>query len=58
MPATHQRQILGYLGLVDTMFDELGIGEVIDQAIAREQTSSRSPLGKLAKPWCSMVWAS
>ena len=36
MPATYQSQILDHLGLVAGMFDELGIGEVIDQAIVQD----------------------
>ena len=36
MPATYQSQILDHLGLVAGMFDELGIGNVIDQAIDQD----------------------
>jgi transposase len=40
MPPSYRSQILDHLGLVAAMFDELGIGEVIDRA-TRHQPETR-----------------
>ena len=40
MPHPYRSQILDHLGLVAGMFDELGIGEVIDRA-TRHQPETR-----------------
>ena len=40
MPHPYRSQILDHLGLVAAMFDELGIGEVIDRA-TRHQPETR-----------------
>ena len=38
MPRSYQRQILDHLRLVAGMFEELGIGDVIDHAMPQEMT--------------------
>jgi hypothetical protein len=37
MPPIYQSQVLDHLGLVAGMFDELGIGAVLDQAIPQDR---------------------
>ncbi len=49
MPATYQSQILDHLGLVAAMFDELGIGEVIDQAIVQDTGKRQVSVGQAVK---------
>jgi transposase len=49
MPATYQSQILDHLGLVAAMFDELGIGKVIDQAIAQDTSKRQVSVGQAVK---------
>lgn len=49
MPPTYQSQVLDHLGLVAGMFDELGIGEVIDAAIAQDHTKRTVSLGQAVK---------
>jgi len=49
MPATYQSQILDHLGLVAGMFDELGIGNVIDQAIDQDASKRQVSIGQAVK---------
>lgn len=49
MSASYQSQVLDHLGLVAGMFDELGIGESIDQAIAQDRTKRTVSLGHAVK---------
>jgi transposase len=49
MPATYQSQILDHLGLVAAMFDELGIGDVIDQAICQDTSKRQVSVGQAVK---------
>ncbi len=49
MPLTYQSQVLDHLGLVAGMFDELGIGEVIDEAIAQDHSKRTVSLGHAVK---------
>lgn len=49
MPPIYQSQVLDHLGLVAGMFNELGIGAVIDQAIAQDLTKRTVSLGQAVK---------
>lgn len=49
MPPIYQSQVLDHLGLVAGMYDELGIGEVIDQAIPQDMTKRIVSLGQAIK---------
>jgi transposase len=49
MPSIYQSQVLDHLGLVAGMFDELGIGAVIDQAIPQDLTKRTVSLGQAVK---------
>jgi transposase len=49
MPPTYQSQALDHLGLVAGMFEELGIGTVIDQAIAQDTTKRTLSVGQAVK---------
>lgn len=49
MPAMYQSQILDHLGLVAAMFDELGIGDVIDQAICQDTSTRQVSVGQAVK---------
>jgi transposase len=49
MPTTYQSQILDHLGLVAAMFDELSIGDVIDQAIAQDASKRQVSVGQAVK---------
>jgi hypothetical protein len=49
MPATYQSQILDHLGLVAAMFDALGIGDIIDQAICQDTIKRQVSVGQAVK---------
>src|SRR5215475_3735488 len=49
MPATSQSQMLDHLGLVAGMFDELGIGEVIDRSMAQDASRRQVSVGQAVK---------
>jgi len=49
MSPSYHSQVLDHLGLVAGMFDELGIGEGIDQAIAQALTKRTVSLGQAVK---------
>jgi transposase len=49
MSPIYQRQVLDHLGRVVGMFDELGIGEVIDQTIVQDLTKRTVSLGQAVK---------
>ena len=49
MPPIYQSQVLDHLGLVAAMFEELGIGEVIDHAIPQDRTKRTVSLGHAVK---------
>jgi Domain of unknown function (DUF4277) len=49
MPPFYQSQVLDHLGLVAAMFEELGIGEVIDHAIPQDMTKRTVSLGHAVK---------
>lgn len=49
MPPIYHSQVLDHLGLVAGMFDELGIGEVIDHAIVQDRTKRTVSLGQAVK---------
>jgi transposase len=49
MPAAYQSQLLDHLGLVAGMFDELGIGEVIDRSIAQDASRRQGSVGQAVK---------
>jgi transposase len=49
MPPIYQSQVLDHLGLVAGMFDELGIGAVLDQAIPQDMTKRTVSLGQALK---------
>ena len=49
MPPIYQSQVLDHLGLVAGMFDELGIGEVIDQTIVQDLAKRTVSLGQAVK---------
>src|ERR671925_2308345 len=49
MPQPYRSQILDHLGLVAGMFDELGIGEVIDQATQQNPEQRIVTLGNAVK---------
>jgi transposase len=49
MPLSYQSQILDHLGLVAGMFEELGIGDVIDHAIPQDMTKRTVSLGHAVK---------
>jgi transposase len=49
MASTYQSQVLDHLGLVAAMYEELGIGAVIDRAIAQHTTKRTVSLGQAVK---------
>lgn len=49
MSPSYHSQVLDHLGLVAGMFDELGIGEGIDRAIAQDLTKRTVSLGQAVK---------
>jgi transposase len=49
MAPSYQSQSLDHLGLVAGMFEELGIGDVIDRAIAQDMTKRTVSLGHAVK---------
>jgi transposase len=49
MSLSYQSQVLDHLGLVAGMFDALGLGEGIDQAIAQDLTKRTVSLGQAVK---------
>jgi len=49
MAPRYQSQILDHLGLVAAMYEELGIGAVIDRAIAHDATKRTVSLGQAVK---------
>jgi transposase len=49
MPASYQSQILDHLGLVAAMFDELGIGAVIDRSIEQDVSRRQVSIGQAVK---------
>ncbi len=49
MPATYQSQMLDHLGLVAAMFDELGIGDVIDRNIDQDARRRQVSVGQAVK---------
>ena len=48
---------LAHLGLVAGMYEELGIGEVIDQAVPQDEERRFVSVARRSKRWCSMAWA-
>ena len=55
-PPLYRTQVLDHLGLVAGMFDELGIGDVLDQATHQNPEMRTSRWVKPSKRWCSMAW--
>jgi transposase len=49
MPASYQSQILDHLGLVAAMFDELGIGDLIDRSIEQDPSRRQVSVGQAVK---------
>lgn len=49
MSEQYESKILDHLGLVAGMYDELGIGKVIDQAIAQDEEKRIVSLGRVVK---------
>ncbi|MGH8058224.1 MAG: DUF4277 domain-containing protein, partial [Candidatus Entotheonellia bacterium] len=49
MPQPYRSQILDHLGLVAGMFEELGIGDVIDQATQQNPETRRVTVGNAVK---------
>ena len=49
MATGYHSQVLDHLGLVAAMYEELGIGEVIDHAIAQDLTKRTVSLGQAVK---------
>jgi transposase len=49
MPASYQSQILDHLGLVAAMFDELGIGSMIDRSIEQDARRRQVSVGQAVK---------
>ena len=49
MEQTYRRQILDHLGLVAGMFDELGIGEVVDKATQQNPEMRDLTVGEAVK---------
>jgi transposase len=49
MPASYQSQILDHLGLVAAMFDELGIGNMIDRSIEQDVGRRQVSIGQAVK---------
>jgi transposase len=49
MEQTYRSQILDHLGLVAGMFDELGIGEVVDKATQQNPAMRDLPVGEAVK---------
>src|SRR5512144_3047753 len=45
----YRSQTLDHLGLVAGMFDEVGIGEVLDQVIPQDRTQRRVSVGQAVK---------
>ena len=49
VPPNYRSQTLDHLGLVAGMFDELGIGEVLDQVIPQDRSQRRVSVGQAVK---------
>ena len=49
MAPIYQSQVLDHLGLVAAMYEDLGIGAVIDRAIAQDATKRPVSLGQAVK---------
>ena len=49
MSTPYQSQILDHLGLVAGMFDELGIGDVIDRNVAQDASRRQGSVGQAVK---------
>ena len=49
MPPTYQSQVLDHRGLVAGMFEELGSGTVIAQAIVQDTTKRTVSVGQAVK---------
>lgn len=58
MPQPYPRQVLDHLGLVAGIFDELGTGEVLDQATQQTRRYALSAWGTPLRRWSSTAWAS
>ena len=52
----YRRQVLDHLGLVAGMFDELGIGDVLDPATHQHPEMRDRTVGEAVKARCSMAW--
>lgn len=52
----YRSPVLDHLGRVAGMFDELGIGEVLDQATQHNPQRRDLTEGKPSKRWGSMAW--
>lgn len=49
MSESYQSEVLDHLGLISTMYDELGIGELIDSLVAQDQSKRHVSLGQAVK---------
>ncbi len=49
MSTNYQSEVLDHLGLVAAMYDELGIGELIDQLIPQDTSKRHISLGQAVK---------
>ncbi len=49
MSDTYQSEVLDHLGLVAGMYDELGIGELLDQLIVQDHTNRTVSVGQAVK---------
>ena len=49
MPTPYQSQILDHLGLVAGMFDELGIGDIIDRNVEQDASRRQVSVGQAVK---------
>ncbi|WP_420824642.1 DUF4277 domain-containing protein, partial [Thiorhodococcus mannitoliphagus] len=48
-PRHYSSQVLNHLGLVAGMYDELGLGELIDQVLVQDEDSRNVSLGQAVK---------
>jgi len=53
----YKSRTLAHLGLVAGMYEELGIGEVIDRVVPQDEERRFVSVARRSKRWCSMAWA-
>jgi Domain of unknown function (DUF4277) len=56
---TYNSETLEHLGLVAGIFDELGIGDLVDELVPQDFSQRKVSVGRaLSRRWSSTAWAS